>query len=307
MFRYNCKKIVAGLVTCMCIASSYLSTTLFAAPQSSDVAVTVEVQQNEKGGVNWTKGSDADVTAIGIGLAPENAGARGEALARRAAMVDAYRNLAEIIQGVQVDSETIMEDLIVTSDVVNASVSALVKGATIISEGPNHDGSYYVMMSVPLYGKKSLASVAMAEISRNLRYEEFEEVVETSLPKKEVKAIRKSTYTGVVVDADALGLEPTFAPVIYDTNGRVVYGIQNLDYDLAISNGMVGYANELFDATNGNRAGDNPLVVKAVEVKGGKNSVNKVNVVVSVEDADRILLANEKSGMLEKLAVVFVK
>ena len=53
--------------------------------------------------------------------------------------------------------------------------------------------------------------------------------------------------------------------------------------------------------------GNNPLVVKAVEVKGGKNSINKVNVVVSVEDADRILLANEKSGMLENLAVVFVK
>ena len=303
----NYKKILFSFVLSVCLTAINLPSNVYASPQNASGTVSVEVQQNEKGGVNWTKGSDADVTAIGIGLPPENAGARGEALARRAAMVDAYRNLAEIIQGVQVDSETIMEDLIVTSDVVNASVSALVKGATIIAEGPNYDGSYYVMMSVPLYGKKSLASVAMAEVSRNLRYEEFEEVVETSLPKKEVKAIRKSTYTGVVVDADALGLEPTFAPVIYDTNGRVVYGIQNLDYDLAISNGMVGYANELFDATNGNRAGDNPLVVKAVEVKGGKNSVNKVNVVVSVEDADRILLANEKSGMLENLAVVFVK
>ena len=307
MRKYSCKKLVAGVLASMCLVATLLPTTLFAAPQDSNVAVTIEVQQNENNGVNWTKGSAADITAMGIGLAPENAGVRGEALARRAAMVDAYRNLAEIIQGVQIDSDTLMEDLIVTSDTVNASVSALVKGATIIAEGPNYDGSYYVMMSVPLYGKKSLASVALAEVSRNLRYEEFEEVGETSLPKKEVRAIRKSTYTGVVVDADNLGLEPTFAPVIYDINGRIVYGLQNLDYDLAVSNGMVGYANELFDATSGNRAGDNPLVVKAVEVKGGKNSVNKVNVVVSVEDADRILLANEKSGMLENLAVVFVK
>lgn len=307
MRKYCCKKLVAGVLASMCLVATLLPTTLFAAPQDSNVAVTIEVQQNENNGVNWTKGSAADITAMGIGLAPENAGVRGEALARRAAMVDAYRNLAEIIQGVQIDSDTLMEDLIVTSDTVNASVSALVKGATIIAEGTNYDGSYYVMMSVPLYGKKSLASVALAEVSRNLRYEDFEEVEETTLPKKEVRAIRKSAYTGVVVDADDLGLEPTFAPVIYDTNGRIVYGLQNLDYDLAVSKGMVGYANELFDATSGSRAGDNPLVVKAVEVKGGKNSVNKVNVVVSVEDADRILLANEKSGMLDSLAVVFVK
>ena len=111
----------------------------------------------------------------------------------------------------------------------------------------------------------------------------------------------------VVVDAAGLGFEGTFSPVIYDVNGRAIYGMRNIDKDFAISKGMVEYYNDLQTATVNSRAGANPLVVKAVSVRGGANSVNPVNVVVSVEDGDKILYANEKSGMLENKAVAFVK
>lgn len=279
---------------------------VFAEPTATNVAVNVEVQQ--KGAVNWDKGAESDVTAIGIGLPPDNAGARGSVLARRAAVVDAQRNLAEIMQGVQIDSETILENLSVTSDIVRSKVQGLVQGARIIDEGLNPDGSYFVKMRVPMYGaQNSIASVALPELRNNMTPEPLPQVTDTVLPKKEVKALQSAGYTGIVVNADEMGLEPTFSPVIYDVNGRVVYGIKNLDYDYAISQGMVAYANTLETATNGNRAGDNPLVINAVSVRGGRNSVNKVNVVVTVEDGDRFLLACEKSNILQQAAVVFVR
>lgn len=255
--------------------------------------------------INWSKG---DVTAIGVGYPPEEMGMRGNSIARRAAMVDAQRNLLEITKGVQIDAETTVENLTVSSDVVNSKVQGLLKGAQIFEEGNLDDGGYYVKMRIALYGStNSLASVAMAEYAKDIQPQEFAEVEDTELSKKEVKQVKRAGYTGVIVDASGLGLEATFSPAILDTNGRVVYGIANVDKNVVISKGMVDYASAVEEATVGSRAGDNPLVVKAVEVKGGKNSINKVNVVVSVEDADRILLANEKSGMLEKLAVVFVK
>ena len=104
-----------------------------------------------------------------------------------------------------------------------------------------------------------------------------------------------------------MGLTETFSPVIYDTNGRAVYGIENLQYDAIINEGMVSYSNAINDATAMQRAGNAPLIVKAVSLRGGNNSVNNVNVVISAEDADKILLANEKSHMLENCSVVFVK
>ena len=268
------------------------------------ISMTLSVFANDNT-VNWSKG---DVTAIGVGYPPEEMGMRGNSIARRAAMVDAQRNLLEITKGVQIDAETTVENLTVSSDVVNSKVQGLLKGAQIFEEGNLDDGGYYVKMRIALYGStNSLASVAMAEYTKDIQPQEFAEVEDTELSKKEVKQVKKAGYTGVIVDASGLGLEATFSPAILDTNGRVVYGIANVDKDVVINKGMVDYANVVEDATVGSRAGNNPLVVKAVEVKGGKNSVNKVNVVVSVEDADRILLANEQSGMLENLAVVFVK
>lgn len=286
--------------------SSIATPAVFAEPATASVEVNVAVQQ--KGAVNWDKGAESDVTATGIGLPPDGAGARGNVLARRAAIVDAQRNLAEIMQGVQIDSETILENMSVSSDIVRSKVSGLIQGARIIDEGMNPDGSYFVTMRVPMYGlQSSIASAVLPELRDNAAPEPLPEVKDTALSKKEVKALQGAGYTGIVVNADEMGLEPTFSPVIYDVNGRVVYGIKNLDYDYAISQGMVAYANTLENATHGNRAGDNPLVVSAVGVRGGRNSVNKVNVVVSVEDGDRILLACERSNILQQAAVVFVR
>lgn len=105
------------------------------------------------------------------------------------------------------------------------------------------------------------------------------------------------------------GLECTMAPQILDTNGRAVYGKENIDIDFAVSNGLVEYSKDLSMATSGSsRAGNNPLVIKATGVRGGTNSVNPVNVVVSPEDADKILLAAQNNpNMFRDGAVVFVR
>lgn len=282
--------------------------TVYAQIENTDISLSAKVHQESKGSINWEKGSESDIEAIGIGLPPENMGARGNVLARRAAVVDAQRNLAEIIQGVQIDSDTVMENLVISSDVVRNKVSAMVRGARIVEEGTNEDGSYFVKMRVPMYGvTNSIASAVLPELRGNTETAPLPEVTESTLSEQDRKDVQSAAYTGIVINATAMGLEPTFSPVIYDVNGRIVYGIRNLDYDQAISKGMVAYASALEAATHGNRAGDNPLVINAVEVRGGKNSVNKVNVVVSVEDGDRILLASEKTNILQNCAVVFVK
>ena len=301
---YSKKNLLATVVLGL---SMSLTSVAPAIASADDVSVQVNVQQNAKGSVNWEKGAEADVEAWGVGLPPVNMPAeRGAALALRAATVDAYRQLAEIIKGVQVDSETTMRDLSVESDVVTAKVEALVQGARVVEKVVNKDGSYSVKVAVPLYGVKSVAAVVIPEANKDLLPQETPEISEDYIPAPEVQA-EAASYTGVVVDAAGLGLEGTFSPVIYDVNGRAIYGMRNIDKDFAISQGMVEYSSDLQAASANSRAGSNPLVVKAVSVRSGGNSVNPVNVVVSVEDGDKILYANEKSGMLESKAVVFVK
>lgn len=311
MFKKMNKKVVTAMVLGLALNFGAIYQAPAMAAPTNETSVSVQVKFEQGAYVDWSKGAESEIVATGLGYSPENMLDRGIGLARRAAIVDAYRMLAETIKGVQVDADTTIESMIVQNDTVRTNVSALIKGAKIVSEGKSDDGGYYVKMSLPMFGtNQSVASAVLTDVTKNIISEPAPKVDEKSTPltKEEVKEVRSVTYTGVVVDASGLGLEATFSPVIFDTNGRAIYGMKNINKDYAISKGMVEYSTDVQAAAGGStRAGANPLVVKATAVKGGGNSVNPVNVVVSVEDGDKILLANEKAPLINECAVVFVK
>lgn len=255
------------------------------------------------GGVDWENGY---VYAVGHGRVP-NLNEQGvEDLARQAAIMDAYRHLVGAVQGVQVDADSLMEMLMLKQDTVRNKIAGVVKGAKIIDEGTLPNGSAYVKMVAPMYGVNSVASAALPAIIPSTPVA-LPEVKTPVISQVEVTQVTTASYTGVVVDASGLGLKPAMSPVIYDTNGRAVYGASNIDPDYAVANGMVGYAKSVAETKNSKRTGSNALVVKAVAVKGGASEINKVNVVVSPEDADRILISNQSSSYLQKCAVTFVR
>ena len=105
-------------------------------------------------------------------------------------------------------------------------------------------------------------------------------------------------YTGLIVDCRGLGLKTAMSPVIENINGTKIYGHKNLDIDKIIEMGMVDYIDnpEAVD-----RAGTNPLIVKAVALKNFN-----CDPVVSLEDSNRILVENYATKFLKALKVVFL-
>ena len=273
---------------------------LYMAP-NSDIP-TLTLMQAAEAAAQWEQGT---ITAEGFGTPPMGTyGSKASIMARRAAIVDAQRNLAEQVSGVQVDAETTVENYVISSDLVKTKVSALIKGAVVVEEQMMPDGAYRVVMSMPMYGTQGLASAIMPAIRDNTPPTPPPPVISATIT---TQIQMGGTYTGVIVDAGGMGLKPSFSPVIYDTNGRAIYGVSNINYDQAISQGMVGYSSSVSAAQTLPRVGATPLVIKAVQVRGGNNSTNPVNVVVSVDDGDRILAANQQSQMLMNGAVVFVR
>ncbi len=264
------------------------------------------------------------ITVEGMGIPPANAynAVQARMLARRAAMVDAYRQIAEAVKGVNVDSETTVENMMILSDRTTTRVDALVQGARIVDEYTIPEGGYAVKMQVPLFGVSN--SVASAVMERPTKMEAFPpqvpsvapstssisvkvDVTPTSskLPTEQPKSISlpagraAGNFTGLIVDCRGLGLKPVMSPVIKNANGTPIYGYKNLDYDKVISSGMAGYTK---DITNSPRAGSNPLVVRAVSLENHNG-----NPVISVADANRVLMENNVTKFLDKTNVVFVR
>ena len=280
-------------------------------------------------GMDWS--GDSKITVQGTGVAPTYAvnAVQARMLARRAAVVDAYRQLAEMVKGVNVDSETTVENMMVTSDVTKTKVTALIQGARVVSEQAIDGGGYAVTMEMSVFGASN--SLATAVLPTNTVPTSFpapdasvpastpssvqvnvqvtpgtttQQTPATTLPSVMVPSHQGSSAAAApagqaIGGYTGLGLKPVMSPVIKNANGEPIYGYKNLDSATVIANGMASYTTDLSKAT---RAGSNPLVVKAI----GLDNHNG-NPILSVADANRVLIENGATGFLDRTNVVFVR
>jgi hypothetical protein len=91
------------------------------------------------------------VSGVGEGVPPVNtvSPAQAKALARRAAIADAYRSLAEKMYGIRLSAKDRIRDLIAQRTEVRTAVYGIIRGATIDEESWK-DGLYRVVLIVNL-------------------------------------------------------------------------------------------------------------------------------------------------------------
>jgi len=99
-----------------------------------------------------SKDSFIRVSVIGQGVSPLNASspAQSYALAKRAAIADSYRLIAEKIKGVRIDGQDTIKNMMVKRSTVRTSVNAMVKNASIV-ETTFKDGLCEVEMEILVY------------------------------------------------------------------------------------------------------------------------------------------------------------
>jgi hypothetical protein len=248
----------------------------------------VETAVGSTGKVDWTTGV---VTAVGIGAPPANAAnpAQARAMAERAAQVVAYRNLLEAIKGVRVDSTTLVENFMVTSDVIRTQVSGFVQGATVMDKKYMSDGSVEVTVGMKLSG--ALADALLPK--------------EPAAPPTGfgvTPGAAGQVYTGLIVDARGLGVRPAMAPKVLNETGQEVYGSAWINRDWAVREGMAGYLKDPVQAQQNPRVTDKPLLVKAIKASGDA----RVDVVISNADAAMVHGATQNLSFLEKCKVIIL-
>jgi hypothetical protein len=249
-------------------------------------------QMGDKGKINWSEGY---IEAVGIGAPPERYIGKPQArpMALRAAKVDAYRNLLETTKGVRIDSTTVVKDFTVESDVINAAVEGLVKGAKVVNQDYLSDGTVEVTLRMPMAG-------GFAEVIIPKALEKKPEALPPAPPAG--PAPSGDVFTGMVIDARGLQARPAMAPKVLDENGKEVYGSMNVDKEFAVQQGMSGYARDLTAAQSNPRVTNNPVSVKGVKTEGP----GKSDIVISNADADKIRGAADNMTFLKKCRVMIV-
>jgi len=122
--------------------------------QTNNLQTNSTTQKKQKSSQVLTRNNVLIFKVVGQGVAPVNtiSPAQAKALAKRAAIADAYRQLAEKIAGVKIEGRDKIVNMITKRSVVRTCVSALIKNATIIDSATN-DGLYEVEMEIKMYGK----------------------------------------------------------------------------------------------------------------------------------------------------------
>ena len=256
-------------------------------------------QIGNKGAVNWT---DGYIEAVGIGAPPQrNIGTpQARPMALRAAQVDAYRNLLEVVNGVRVDSTTTIRDFTVESDVINTQVQGMVKGAKTMKQEYLSDGTVEVTVRMPMAG--NFAAVIVPRMLE--RKQAAPQAPAPAAPQAPAAspASGGEVFTGLVVDARGIQARPAMSPRIIDEKGQEVYGSMNVEREYAVQQGMSGYARDLTAAQSNARVTNSPISVKGLKTEGAGRS----DIVIANADAEKIRASGDNQGFLKKCRVMIV-
>ncbi len=297
------------------------------AADDSVIVPAKDARGQPTGQIDW---SAQAVMADGSGVPPAGtSAAQGRLMACRAAEVEARRNLLELVQGVQITSETTVANYVTQSDVIKTQIQGMVQ-ATTIDKQILGDGTCTVSVRLGLHETKGKPSVAAAIIPAMPTPAAPAPVVPAvtpaappvtppppppitppppaTPPKGTVQEeIAKSepggpTYTGVVIDARGLGARPAMSPKLVDDSGDPLYGSAYVSRDYAIEHGMAGYSKNLDAATRNTRVTDNPLVLKASAASGAA----KADLVLPKAEALRLRTAGQSQSFLAQARVMIV-
>lgn len=276
------------------------------------------VQKMPSGTIDWAN-RWIEATGSGVAKATGNA-AQERLLAERAAKADAYRQLAETVQGVRVDSETVVRNYVTESDLIRTRVDAVIKGAQQVGPARQEaDGVTQVTVRMPLYGDNQLSDAIQLDQRLQRRHshkslgQSLAELLHSQsrgaqLPLFETQVASASfgpllaagpAYTGLVLDLCDAPIQPAMSPAVFGPEQQVYIGNFPIDPDQIIAEGVLQYYEDYGAALESPRVGAHPLVVEAV----GTND-RQTDIMVSPEDAARIQQADQSAKFLQKLKVV---
>jgi hypothetical protein len=220
---------------------------LAAEPAKSDPPKTDAAKR--EGTVDW-QGQVIKATGSGAPDMRSLSPAQARLGAEKAAQLDAFRNLISQAKGIHISSEKTVGDAM-AKDEVKGRVEGVVKGFKVVKKRYYSDQGVEMDVEVPLSG------IAQA-------------VLDASGTPVEAVAVKatEGRYSGLLVDARGLGVQPVLAPRILDASGKVLYASEMMGIDARKDAVPARYFKSLDQATHAPALGGTPLLLKAQKAQG---------------------------------------
>ena len=279
------------------------------------------VQRFDKGKIDWTRGI---ITAWGEGVPPfaTKDWRLAQELAKKTAILEAQKNLIEIIKAVRLDSKISIEDIVKSWDMAKESINKAVDVSSEIKTQVLPNGRAVATLELKIYGKladdiypfspaagkvqtvkvPSISQGEKIQPSKPSRESFFMRGVEKPSLKEKKSAGEGTAYTGIVIDARNLGIKPALFPKIFNEEGKLVYDYSKVGYSYAIKEGMVRYEVDLNNARWDERVKPHPLVLRAIGVKGD----DFTDVVIKDSDIKKLLKEDRQGEFFKQGKVVII-
>ena len=266
----------------------------------------LSAQEMKSGEINWVQGY---ISAIGNGTAdPSGNKIKDRLKSLRAAELVAQRTLLETLKGVQIDSRTTVENLMVKEDIINSRVEGVIKGAKIAKREVKWEGNVplaTVEMRVCLstsVGGCNMDSSLMTALNIDHKSEPPyvprdrltpQMILPPETPKKSIKYDSSKPVTGIIFSLEGQPFERQLLPVIITVAGEnkqiTVYSVKNVTPKVIRTYGVVRYADNEEQARKNPYIGENAVVLPV-------ESVTKENMIVIGPDAVRAIRETTMHG-----------
>ncbi len=244
----------------------------------------------KRGAVDWSNGV---IEAKGIGFPPGTAAnsAQARSLAKGSAIEDARKSLLSVIEQLPLTSEQSVKDYIEMNGSLRKDLTSLCLNAHLCDIAYGDNGLVAVTLSLRLYG-----TLSEKILPQNIK-------VIPSIAQEPRNQKKNGAYTGIILDCRGLRKSPVLVPKVVDEDGVEVYGPAYASRESAVSFGMAVWLKDISFARANSRAGDKPLVVKAI---GSAEKSRAGNIRISNADAEKISGQAANLDLMHRCRVIFV-
>jgi hypothetical protein len=282
-----------------------LTAGLFGSADVCSAQVQAYVQRTEHGAVNWYEGL---VRATGVGGLVSNGTEPGNATrtaAVREAKIAARTGLLRTLRSVMVDRDMSVARRMDASKELRETLLGEVHNAHILDRTHLAGDRIEISAGLRLWGRLSRLVIPASVWYQRLDGSETPSVNATGQPSdwlERRRPMRAKSFSGLVIDARNIPVQPALICRISDAEGGLIYGPEVVNPKIAVNEGMAAYVQDIGSALNSQRSGDSPLVLLAEEAGDG----NGCHIVLSKEGSKHFQPRPHELDFLRQAHVLIV-